>query len=78
MSSRGNRSTLGTPAEAEAFRSLYARLPNLDFSKEILSARPGLLGLLRVRGVVWSDLGSPERVLSVRRHVNRRAELAFS
>jgi mannose-1-phosphate guanylyltransferase len=70
------RPTLGTPSEAEVVRSLYARLPPIDFSKEILSTRPGLLGLLRVRGVAWSDLGSPERVLSVRQHVDRQAVLA--
>jgi len=69
------RPTLDTPSEAEAVRVLYARLPPIDFSKEILCARPGLLGLLRVRGVVWSDLGSPERVLSVRQHADQRAIL---
>jgi mannose-1-phosphate guanylyltransferase len=68
------RPTLGTPAEAEAVRLLYARLPPIDFSKEILCARPG--GLLRVRGVAWSDLGSPERVRSVRQHLDRQAVLA--
>jgi mannose-1-phosphate guanylyltransferase len=60
------RPALGTTSEAEAVRALYARLPSLDFSKEILSMCPGLLGLLRVRGVVWTDLGSPERVQRVR------------
>jgi len=72
------RPALGTTSEAEAVRMLYAWLPSLDFSKDILSMRPGLLGLLRVRGVVWSDLGSLERVQRVRRHAEWRAERTLS
>jgi hypothetical protein len=33
----------------------------------VLSARPDGLAVLPVRGVHWSDLGDPERVLSTRR-----------
>ena len=54
----------------------YARLAPVDFSSEILSARPGALALLPVRGVVWSDLGSPERVLMTRQRLEGVAALA--
>ena len=60
---------LGTDGEAEAVEQVYRRLPSADFSREVLSARPGWLGLLPVGGVVWSDLGSPERVLMTRRRM---------
>lgn len=63
------RPALGTAAEAEAVERLYGALPAADFSREILSARPGRLGLLPVGGVVWSDLGSPERVRRTRRRI---------
>lgn len=38
---------------------------------QILSVRTRFLGLLPVSGVVWSDLGSPERVLMTRRRLER-------
>ena len=47
-----------------AFTELYERLPNLDFSRQILgtTAAP----TLRVEPVAncgWSDLGTPERIV---------------
>lgn len=35
---------------------------SVDFSRQVLTARPGCLAVLPVRGVHWSDLGDPERV----------------
>ena len=67
------RPMLGGPGEVEAVRALYARLVPRDFSREILSRRPGRLALLPVRGVVWSDLGSPERVQATRERMDRQA-----
>lgn len=61
------RPALGTRAEEPSVKALYASLPSADFSKQILTRRPEWLGLLPVRGVRWSDLGSPERVLTTRR-----------
>jgi mannose-1-phosphate guanylyltransferase len=60
------RSLIGTPGERDAARALYARLPASDFSRQVLVARPGDLAVLPVRGVTWSDLGHPDRVLAVR------------
>jgi hypothetical protein len=37
----------------------------------VLTARPGALGLVPVRGVVWSDLGSPDRVFTARARLGR-------
>ncbi|HYS93590.1 MAG TPA: sugar phosphate nucleotidyltransferase [Candidatus Acidoferrales bacterium] len=56
-----------TGDEAEAIAPLYRWLPPSDFSRDALSARPETLGVIPVWGVTWSDLGSPERVLRVRR-----------
>ena len=56
------RPVLGTASETEAARGLYRELPQVDFSREILSTQPGQLGLLPAGGLVWSDLGSPDRV----------------
>jgi hypothetical protein len=38
-----------------------------DFSRRVLGESPAQLAGLPVRGVEWSDLGSPDRVLALRR-----------
>jgi len=63
----------GDPAESEAVAALYRRLVPADFSREVLAARPGALGVIAVWGVAWSDLGSPERVMRVRRQLEPQA-----
>ncbi len=67
---------LGTASEEQAVRAVYARLAPVDFSSEILSERPEALALLPVRGVVWSDLGNPERVRMTWRRLEGVAALA--
>ena len=64
--------TLGTLGEMPALERLYCGLPSVDFSRQVLSARPDRLAVLPVRGVHWNDLGDPERVLATR----RRARMA--
>ena len=59
--------TLGTVGGVPALERLYCGLPSVDFSRQVLSARPDALAVLPVRGVHWSDLGDPERVLTTRR-----------
>jgi mannose-1-phosphate guanylyltransferase len=61
------RPALGTPSEEARVRGLYTSLAPADFSRQVLTARPDRLGLVPVRGVLWSDLGSPERVEQSRR-----------
>jgi mannose-1-phosphate guanylyltransferase len=63
------RSTLNTPAEEEAVRALYARLPAIDFSAQVLTGHPTRLAILPVQGVRWNDLGEPQRVLALRRQL---------
>jgi mannose-1-phosphate guanylyltransferase len=58
------QAALATPAEADVARAVYARLPARDFSREVLAPRPPNLAVLPVRGVEWTDLGDPRRVLS--------------
>ena len=41
----------------------YARLPNVDFSRDILAHQSKKLLVLRDSGSGWVDLGSPDRVL---------------
>ncbi len=59
------RPRIGTPEEEQAVRTLYAVLSPANFSEEILAKYPMNLGVLPVRGVQWSDLGEPHRVMKV-------------
>jgi len=57
---------LGPPDAAEhkeELKRLYARLPDGNFSEEVLACNPKRLGVLRVAGVYWNDLGEPQHVL---------------
>ena len=55
---------LGTDNEEDRVRSLYSQLPDINFSRHILAARPRDLAVLPVTGLRWRDLGKPRRVLS--------------
>ena len=60
--------TTMTPGmEDEALRDLYHKVPATNFSAEVLSASPSDLAVIRARGLGWSDLGEPERVVSMLR-----------
>jgi mannose-1-phosphate guanylyltransferase len=43
---------------------IYSSLASGDFSKQVLSAFPDRLAVLRLDNVGWSDLGTPERVMA--------------
>jgi mannose-1-phosphate guanylyltransferase len=63
------RRALGTPREAAAAEQVYANLPSINFSERILVPAASRLGVVRVKGVEWSDLGNVERVFAtIRRH----------
>ena len=48
---------------------VYDGLAAGDFSKQVLSALPDRLAVLRLDNVGWSDLGTPERVTEARKRV---------
>jgi mannose-1-phosphate guanylyltransferase len=53
----------GSPtASWPALLSLYDRLPELDFSRDLLEGRAADLCVLRVPPCGWSDLGTPRRI----------------
>lgn len=54
---------VGLPAGGwPALVALYARLPDLDFSRDILADKAASLCVWRVPPCGWSDLGTPRRV----------------
>ena len=63
-------SELSTITEKKMIETVYAGLPDSNFSREVLQARPADLVVLPVRSSKWSDLGSPRRVFSVLSDLN--------
>jgi hypothetical protein len=59
--SRG--ASAGSPTGSwPALLDLYERLPDLDFSRDLLQQQPSKLSVLRTAPCGWSDLGTPHRV----------------
>jgi len=61
---RAQRDAGGGVPNMAAEEELWERLTAGDFSRQVLSANPEDLAVLRVGDVGWSDLGTPERVRS--------------
>jgi mannose-1-phosphate guanylyltransferase len=60
------RAVPGTPQYKASLENLYRRLPSLNFSEQVLVPRGRDLSLLPIRGISWSDLGTPQRVIHSR------------
>jgi mannose-1-phosphate guanylyltransferase len=61
--SLANGQSTGSPTGSwPSLLSLYDRLPELDFSRDLLEGRAADLCVLRVPPCGWSDLGTPRRV----------------
>ena len=54
---------VGTAEEADAVRQAYELMPRANFSRNVLEVCPDALAVSRLPRVVWSDLGSPRRVM---------------
>jgi hypothetical protein len=67
------RPVMGTAHESRALERIYRRLPaRLGFSETVLAAGASRLGVLRVKGIGWSDWGHPRRVLASLGHAGLR------
>src|SRR5262249_59931130 len=53
----------GTPDEAAALHQAYELMHKADFSRDVLEMCPDKLAVCPLRGLGWSDLGSPSRVI---------------
>jgi mannose-1-phosphate guanylyltransferase len=57
------RRVIGTSRERAVVERVYAALPDANFSERVLVPSAGRLGVVRAKGVEWSDWGNAERVL---------------
>jgi mannose-1-phosphate guanylyltransferase len=62
---------LKAPFDGAAVAELYERLPNIDFSRDVLQGKEAQLRVLPVPQCGWSDLGTPKRVAEVLRRAPR-------
>jgi hypothetical protein len=60
----GLSSFLGMPEETKFIDKLYERMPEINFSHQVLALHPERLAVLKVTRVKWSDLGEPRRVMA--------------
>jgi len=67
-----------TVAERKALAELYSRIPDSNFSHDVLAKRPQDLAVMRVGDVGWSDLGEPSRVLATLAHMGVQSQLAVA
>jgi mannose-1-phosphate guanylyltransferase len=67
---------VGTEDEADAVRQAYELMPRANFSKSVLEACPDALAVSRLPRIVWSDLGSPHRVMEAVTRMRIRPEWA--
>jgi len=70
--------TFGSETESDSVRDLYSRIPETNFSHEVLATRPNDLAVMRVGEVGWSDLGEPARVLSTLSRMGTQTQFAIS
>ncbi len=54
---------IDTPKEPEILRTIYERMPHLNFSRDLLAHVPGDTAVMEMKGVWWSDWGSPDRII---------------
>lgn len=54
---------IDTPKEPEILRTIYERMPHLNFSRDLLPHVPGDTAVMEMKGVWWSDWGSPDRIV---------------
>jgi len=55
----------GSRHEGWAVRQAFSMMPTTDFSRGILERCPPWLGVSKLPGLVWSDLGTPRRVVGI-------------
>ena len=65
-------SQAGLPASAgwSTLVDMYERLPDVDFSRQLLEGQESLLRVVRVPACGWSDLGTPHRVAEALRRLS--------
>ncbi len=62
---------IGSPKEGQMLESIYQMLPRRNFSSHLLQQVPDQMGVVELRGVMWSDWGRPERISQTIRELGK-------
>ncbi len=54
---------VGSDREGEVLDSIYASMPTCNFSSDLLQRAPEHIAVATMDDVLWSDWGSPERIV---------------
>jgi mannose-1-phosphate guanylyltransferase len=79
------RTAIGTSDERRVLEAIYRAMPAHNFSRAVLECLPGLIGVMELKEVTWSDWGRPERIAATlqalgkeprfsRRHLTERPQ----
>jgi mannose-1-phosphate guanylyltransferase len=58
------KTAIDTAEELRVLDAIYDAMPCRNFSSHLLQCAPERLGVMEMKDVLWSDWGSPERILS--------------
>ena len=67
---------LGKGDEERVLDRIYQDMPTLDFSRDLLEVASKQLAVMKLDGVLWSDWGSPHRILDTLKLIGARPTYA--
>jgi mannose-1-phosphate guanylyltransferase len=70
------KEAIDTTEELQVLDAIYEAMPRLNFSSHLLQCAPERLAVMEMTDVLWSDWGSPERILSGLEIFERRPAMA--
>jgi mannose-1-phosphate guanylyltransferase len=70
------KAAIDTADELRVLDAIYEAMPRRNFSSHLLQCAPGRLAVMEMKDVLWSDWGSPERILSGLESIGRRPAMA--
>ena len=69
------RAALGTSRAIQIIEKVYREMPAVNISRHLLEWIPDRLGVIPVKGVLWSDWGEEERIFEALRRIGKADEL---
>ena len=64
---------IGTSTEKQSMEILYKDMPQRNFSSDLLQRIPERVGVLEMKGVMWSDWGHPARICETLRSIDKES-----
>lgn len=70
------KGAIDTDEQLRIIEAIYEAPPNRNFSSHLLQCVPERLAVMEMKDVIWSDWGSPERILSGLENIGRQPAMA--